>query len=87
MEKLLLMSISLLLVVDSGIPDQVLSRLGLPALFWHACFEYHARVQLRFKLAVALVCLGPQMEDSSEIHVEYDVYCCSQPSLASVFGG
>ena len=40
--------------VDRGILDRVLSSLGLPAWFRHACFEYHARVGLRFELAAGL---------------------------------
>ena len=34
--------------------DRVLSSLGLPGWFRHAYFEYHAHVQLRFKLASGL---------------------------------
>ena len=37
--------------VDRGILDRVLSGLGLPGWFRHACFEYHAHVLLRFKLS------------------------------------
>ena len=37
--------------VDRGVLDYVLSRLGLPAWFRHAYFEYHAKVRLRFKLS------------------------------------
>ena len=40
--------------VDRGILDRVLSSVGLPAWIWHAYFEYHARVRLRFKLAAGL---------------------------------
>ena len=40
--------------VDRGILDCVLSSLRLPAWFRHACFEYHAHVLLRFKLAAGL---------------------------------
>ena len=40
--------------VDGGILDRVLSSLGLPGWFRHACFEYHAHVRLRFKLASGL---------------------------------
>ena len=40
--------------VDRGILDRVLSSLGLPGWFRHAYFEYHAHVQLRFKLASGL---------------------------------
>ena len=37
--------------VDREVLDYVLSRLGLPAWFRHAYFEYHAMVRLRFKLS------------------------------------
>ena len=37
--------------VDRGILDCVLSSLGLPGLFGHAYFRYHAAVRLRFKLS------------------------------------
>ena len=40
--------------VDRGILNRVLSSLGLPGWFRHACFEYHAHVRLRFKLASGL---------------------------------
>ena len=40
--------------VDRGILDRVLSSFGLPGLFRHAYFEYHAHVRLRFKLASGL---------------------------------
>ena len=40
--------------VDRKILDRVLSSLGFPAWFRHACFEYHAHVRLRFKLACGL---------------------------------
>ena len=40
--------------VDRGILDRVLSGLGLPGWFRHACFEYHAHIRLRFKLASGL---------------------------------
>ena len=40
--------------VERGILDRVLSSLGLPGWFRHACFEYHAHVRLRFKLASGL---------------------------------
>ena len=39
---------------DRGIVDCVLSSLGLPAWFRHACFGYHSHVRLRFKLAAGL---------------------------------
>ena len=54
---LILMFISLSLsfdTVDRGILDRVLSSLGLPGWFRHACFEYHAHVRLRLKLASGL---------------------------------
>ena len=35
-------------VVDRGILDYILCRLGLPGWFRHAYFEYHAKVRLRF---------------------------------------
>ena len=38
-------------IVDQGILDRVLRRLGLLAGFRHAYFEYHLHVRLRFKLA------------------------------------
>ena len=37
--------------VDRSTLDRVLCSLGLRGWFRHACFEYHARVRLRFKLA------------------------------------
>ena len=40
--------------VDRGVLDRVLSSLGLPAWFRHTYFEYHAKVRLRFRLAVGL---------------------------------
>ena len=40
--------------VDRGILDRVLCSLGLPGWFRHACFEYHAHVRLRLKLASGL---------------------------------
>ena len=40
--------------VDRGVPDRVLSSLGRPAWFRHACCEYHSHVRLRFKLAAGL---------------------------------
>ena len=40
--------------VDRSILDRFLSSLGLPGWFRHACFEYHAHVRLRFKLASGL---------------------------------
>ena len=40
--------------VDRSIFDCVLSSLGLPGWFRHACFEYHARVRTRLKLAAGL---------------------------------
>ena len=40
--------------VGRGILDRVLSGLGLPGWFRHACFEYHAHVRLRFKLSSGL---------------------------------
>ena len=40
--------------VDRRILDRVLSSLGLPGWFRHVYFEYHAHVQLRFKLASGL---------------------------------
>ena len=40
--------------VDRKILDRVLSCLGLLGWFRHACFEYHAHVRLRFKLASGL---------------------------------
>ena len=44
--------------VDRCVLDGVLSRLGLPAWFRHAYFQYHAHVRLRFKLASGLVSFG-----------------------------
>ena len=49
-----------------GILDRVLSSLGLPAWFRHVCFEYHALVRLRFKLAAGL--------GESFCHVEEDAW-------------
>ena len=40
--------------IDRGILDRVLCSPDLPAWFHHAYFEYHAHVQLRFKLAAGL---------------------------------
>ena len=40
--------------VDGGILDSVLSSLGLPGWFRHACFECHAHVRMRSKLASGL---------------------------------
>ena len=40
--------------VDGEILDRVLSGLGLPGWFRHACFGDHAHVRLRFKLASRL---------------------------------
>ena len=40
--------------VDRAILDRVLSSVGLPAWFWHAYFDYHSHVWLRFKLAAGL---------------------------------
>ena len=43
---------------DRRILDRVLSSLGLPGWFRHACSDYHAHVRLRFKLVLVLVNLG-----------------------------
>ena len=40
--------------IDRGILDPVLGSLGLPALFRHALFDYHADVRLRFMLAAGV---------------------------------
>ena len=47
--------------VDRVVLDKVLSSLGLPGWFRHACFEYHSHVRLRFKLAAGLVSHGLEM--------------------------
>ena len=51
---LLLMLLSLLILLIGRFLDWVLSSLGLPAWFRHACFEYDSHVRLRFKLAAGL---------------------------------
>ena len=40
--------------VERGVLNRVWRRLGLPAWFGHAYFEYHAGVRLRFKRASGL---------------------------------
>ena len=40
--------------VDRKILDRVLSSLGLPGWFRHACFEFHSHVRLRFNFASGL---------------------------------
>ena len=41
-------------IVDRGVLDLVLARLGLPLWFRRVCFGYHANVRLKFKLACGL---------------------------------
>ena len=63
--------------VDMEILDRVLSRLGLPAWFRHAYFEYHANVRLRFQLHA---CLGESWTREGVIAQgcphEYNVHLC-----------
>ena len=65
----------------------ILSSLGLPAWFRHACFEYHAHVRLRLKLAASLG--EPWTRDGGILQgclFEHDVSCCFVLVLVQVSG-
>ena len=64
-----------------GILDRVLSSLGLNGSFRHAYFEYHARVQLRFKLASGS---GEPWTRDGGLSFEHYVHCGFVFALVSV---
>ena len=68
--------------VDRGVLDYVLGRLGLPAWFRHAYFEYHAKVRLQFKLSFGVGQAWTRDGwDPAGVSPQHGFYCCFVSSL------